>query len=254
MSKLVALFIIAPLLVFGEAPDTAPPNLTYPAILQPLQRTAIGTELTARVIAVYKRMGESFKKGDVLVQLDDESLRALVMKADANVDRARVNFNSKTALYADDIASYNEFSEAKAALGAAEADLILARINLDNATIVAPYDGRVLRINVEEGEYANRVLRLDEKPLLDIANDRVLLAQILVPARFFNQVKIGNPLLMRVQETGEEIRGTISRVGAEIDPISSTFIVEATIDNSDGRLLGGMTGMVQLPNVEAVSP
>lgn len=220
--------------------------LTYDAVLEPEIRTLITTDLNAKVTHVYKRMGDRFQKGDLLLQLDNEVVQAMQMKATAAYDKASIIYGIKEILLKDGIASYAEYVDAKASLANAEAELILANRHLRDATIVAPYNGRMVNVNVEEGEYPNQELHLKFKPLLELISDQVLLAKVLIPSRLSSQLEIGQTLTIVLNETEEMIYATVKRIGAVIDPVSSTISVEATVDNLDGHLIPGMTGSATL--------
>ncbi len=227
-----------------EKPE--PVSLLYAAVLEPKLRTLLSTEVNSKVVKVYKKMGDSFKEGELLIQLDDVSQKAIYERALATLDKANVTAKAKATLYHDGIASYSDYIEAVAAVAVAESDVVVAAQNLGNTQVLAPYDGRVVLVNVADGEYPNRQLYYKDKPLIEIVNDRVMLAKVLVPANLLKDIRVGQMLFVHVNETEQTVGGKITRIGAMIDPVSSTVPIEAEIDNTDGALIGGMTGMADL--------
>lgn len=221
-------------------------NLPYPAVLEPLDHTLLSTELNVRVITIYKRMGDCFEKGEPLVQLDDINLKANYDRAVAIRQKAACVLATKERLHQSGIASNMDLIDAKAQFAVADADVRIAHKNLSDSTIRAPYNGRVVLINVEEDEYPLQEWHIKNKPIMEVINDTVLRAKVLIPSSLLRHVEIGDKLLIQIKETNETTTGTITRIGVMMDPVSATIPIEAEINNSDGKLLGGMTGSATL--------
>jgi RND family efflux transporter MFP subunit len=67
------------------------------------------------------------------------------------------------------------------------------------------------------------------------------------PASDVPYLSIGAPVIVRIDVyPGEEWQGTVVRLGAELDPDTRTLIVEAEIDNSQGRLRPGLFGRLEV--------
>lgn len=220
---------------------------TYRLILTPLYTTHIYPEVNlfpevnAQVQKIYKRFGDRFVKGEVLIQLDDRVFKGIVYKAEAAVKRANTVLAAKKQLYQDHIASLFDLREAEAAVATAQADLILAKRNLEGSRITAPYSGRVSFLFVEEKEIPQQ-----GKEMMEIIYDRTLIAKFLVPSNLLTSLSIGQPVSIFIREVNVTVPATITRVGAFIDPSSSTAIIEAEIDNQKGELKAGMTGNASL--------
>lgn len=223
--------------------------LIYPAVLEPLSHTLLSTEINVRVTKIYKRMGDCFQKGEPLIQLDDINLRATYQRAIAILQKARCVMATKERLFKSGISSHMDLIDAKAQLGSAEAEATIALKNLTDATILAPYDGRVVLLNVEEDEYPLQEWHIKNKPIMEVINDKILRAKVLIPSTVLRRVQIGDQLIIKVKDTGEEVSGKVTRIGVMMDPVSSTIPIEAEIDNSEGRFLGGMTGAATLKSV-----
>lgn len=221
-------------------------QLVYPATLEPFFHTLLSTELNVRVVKIYKRMGDSFVEGEPLIQMDNVNLRATYLKAVAILEKAQTVFCTKERLFEAGIASYMDFVDAQAQLASAESDVTIALKNLTDSTIVAPYDGKVVLLNVEEDEYPLQEWHIKNKPIMEIINDKKIRAKVLIPSTLLKNVKIGDELTIRINNTGETTTGIISRIGVVMDPVSSTIPVEAEIDNRDGKLMGGMKGAATL--------
>jgi multidrug efflux system membrane fusion protein len=229
-------------------PEVEPQEQTklFRVILDPYYRTQLSAEVEFPVSKINFRMGDSFNEGDILILQDPTVLEANRLKAEAILARAKTEFSAKEQLYREKIASLFELKEAEANVASAYADVILANKNLRATSIKAPYSGKVVELAVEEHE-----LPQPGKKIVEIIDDSILRARLLLPSSYYTKVKVGDPISIKIRETGETVTGKITRVGSVIDPSSSTFKAEAEIDNSDDKLRVGMTGLTQLSQTQA---
>jgi len=123
----------------------------------------------------------------------------------------------------------------------ARARLELARHELAGCTVCAPYDGHIARVLVHEHERVER-----GAPLIEVVDDRVLLAKFLVPSALFRCVEKGRELRLTVNETGGTAAAKVSHIAAVLDPASVTFEVHAEIDNATGELRAGMNAWLSV--------
>lgn len=214
---------------------------TIRVIIDPELKTQLSAQVMTPVEKINKRMGDSFVKGEVLIHLDDDIFQGNLLKAKAALEKAETELAAKQHLYKDNNTSLFDLKEAEAAAATAKAELIVAQKNLQSSTIIAPYDGKVVDLGIEEHE-----LPQQGKNLIELVEDKTLLAKMLVPSSHYKDLKIGKEITIDIKETGQKIKAKISRIGAVIDPSSSTIRVEAAIDNSDGKLRAGMSGEAHL--------
>jgi len=182
-------------------------------------------------------MGDHFETGELLIQLDDTIFQATFARALAMLERAKAELAAKKSLFADKIASLFELRDAEASLAKARADLVIARKNLRASSILAPYTGKVVTLFIEEHE-----LPQSNKELMEIIDDHTLIAKLLVPSSLLGKVQVGQALPIHIQEIAATVEATITRIGAVIDPASSTIRIDAEVDNADGYLKAGMIG------------
>ncbi|WMS85596.1 efflux RND transporter periplasmic adaptor subunit [Pleionea litopenaei] len=142
--------------------------------VEALTRTQLVSDVSGRVIEVSPniRAGGSFKKGDVLVQLDDRDFKIEVDIAASNVADAEVKYlqelaQAELAEKEWNVRPQNEAARelalrkpqvaaALAALEAAKAQLAKAKLNLERTKVRAPFDGKVLSQAVDLGQVINR--------------------------------------------------------------------------------------------------
>lgn len=123
------------------------------------------TPVSGMVREVHAEVGQRVKKGDKLLVLDDVRFQAKVMEAEAGVMRARQeaeeadkDLKRAEELYARGVSATTELDAARlrqvrgaASLKEAEARLMLARKNLEDTVLKAPFDGVIRSREAEPG-------------------------------------------------------------------------------------------------------
>jgi len=133
-------------------------------LLSPPVQAADGVELTTRVSGVVDSVlvasGQQVRKGTVLLRLDDTILRARADEAAAELahaeagaaeagrdyERAQELFNRTVSSTGELDAAVARQARARAAVAGAQARLTIARKNLADAELKAPFDARVAAI------------------------------------------------------------------------------------------------------------
>lgn len=221
---------------------------SFRVVLEPLRRTALSAEITSTVTTIPKRMGEMFKKNEILMTLDDQVYKSNHLKMLAILERAKAELSAQKRLYANRSASLLELREAEAKLAAAQADLTQATKELKACTLLAPYAGEVQDVHVEEFERVE-----PGKPLIEIQDSQTLVAKLLVPSRVGLSIKVGQKLKIFIPEVQANYTAVVTHVAPGIDPSSSLIKIDSEIDNTNRSLRSGMIGALEITSDE-VSP
>lgn len=219
----------------------------YPIVLDPYRRTTYIPQLQIMtpVVTLNVREGDRFSEGDLLLQLDPVKFQAILLKAHAVLEKTKVELRTKERLYNDGTASYFEFVEAKANVEAAQAEVLFNEKMVEGTKVIAPYNGKVASLAIELYE-----VPLENREMITIVDDSILLGKALLPAALLGKIEVGQPVSIALGEGGVRLSGKLSRIAAVIDPISSTVKVEICIDNSEGVLTAGMTGLLYLKDIQ----
>lgn len=206
-------------------------------ILEPRNEATLSAEIDSNVESIPFGLGEAFQEGDVLVQMRDDFYEAAFERTKALHEKAQTEVEVRQALFADDVASRLELAEAEAAFKVSKADMAQAYERLRSCTVRAPYNGKIVSIDVGEHEIVRQ-----GQPLVGIVDDTILVARFLVPSHAISGVKIGDTVLVAVEESNSIEQAVITHIDAVINPSSSMIKVEAEIENHDDRLRAGMIG------------
>lgn len=138
------------------------------AKIQPEVQVKISAKVSGQIVALAVKEGDYVKKGQFLVQLDQEGYKAAVEQSQSNLAFSKAGFVKAESEYQrsiklrkDNLASESElelaksnYEQAKATVEQASASLRQAQDNLDKTTIYAPMDGTVSLLNKKLGEMA----------------------------------------------------------------------------------------------------
>lgn len=217
----------------------------------------VGAEALDRVEAGQKLVRVDPLQAEVAV----ERARAMVARSQSQLALARSNLERRQGLSDQGVASTADLEDAEnaekvavASLREARAELTRARDDLENRTIVAPFDGVLRSFEVEAGEYVSDGELLGE--LLDLSAARAIIG---LTDREVVAVSSGEPVeAVAAAWPGETFTGTVLRVGAASDAETKKFPVEVEFPNADGRLLPGMVVTIRLdlgsPEARTVIP
>lgn len=222
------------------------------AVLFPRQEALIAVKVDGTVMRHYYLVGQRFKAGATITQIDDAHYRLLAARAEAQKLEAATlatiaadAFDAQRKLYDENMQSKVELDRREAELATArsrkkitEAEYSEAILNLGYCRITAPFDGRVEEVLIREHETVR-----NGQPVVRIIGDRELLAVVNLPVKFLAKAQ-GN-LSFRFPEgpEGKKVSGRIFEISPRADHRSGTIEVKVLIDNADGVLTSGMTGV-----------
>lgn len=215
--------------------------------------SALSFPVGGTVQTVEVAQGDQVQSGQVLATLDPEpfeinvtSARSQLQSAEANYDNQQVNLDRQKELYDRGWVAKAAYDQAKAAYDSAEGDLNLARSrlssaqrDLNNATLVAPFDGVIAARNVEPFTEVGV-----GTALFEINSEGALEVDISIPDTLISRVSIGQPVRVDVLN-GEECgcSGRITEIGSVAGAANAVTATAALLD-APPQLLPGMAAEV----------
>ena len=210
------------------------------ALVVATEKVAISSEIAARVEKINFLMGEAFDKGDVLITFDCKLYKAQLEVIKADHKSAKIQLKNDKELL--DMRSIGElqYQLSESALRKAEAELSIAKLNVERCNIIAPYDGKVMDV------YTNVFTSIEQRELLmDIVGDGLLEAEIVAPSNWLKWLKKGHTVKIIIDETGEILDAKIISLGVTVDAASQTIELKAQFNKKYESLIPGMSGIVK---------
>lgn len=224
--------------------------------VEPARIVTVGSPLMARVDAVNVEEGAVVEPGDVMVRLDTTAGQLQVAQARANVattrvqlERAMADVERYTPLAVSGVVSQQQVDQLgsqrdalRESIEAGEAMVSLARSQVSDGTVRAPFRATVTEIPVDVGAMASpggALVRLVDMSEVDV---RVRLAESEMRA-----VHTGMTLPVRAPGLGIEAEGVVRFVDPELNAADRTGEVLVRVNNESGQWLAGAFAEVTLP-------
>ncbi len=197
-------------------------------------------EISGRITQLNFRDGQRVRKGQLLVQLDDQLPRAQVQQSRAELSIARANHKRNQELVAQGFISQRSVDESAANLEVAEAKLALSEATAQRLRILAPFDGIAGIRGVNVGDYLK-----DGADIVNVEDLDVVYVDFRLPERLQDKVKPGQ--LARVAFDalpGVPYSAVVQAINPQIDADGRSIAVRGCIDNRRLQLRPGMFARV----------
>ncbi|WP_207061540.1 efflux RND transporter periplasmic adaptor subunit [Motiliproteus sp. SC1-56] len=226
-----------------------------PAGVQAKQASVISSRLLATIEAVHVRAGDTVRTGQLLVELDQRDLKSRlaqseeqVRAAQARLQQARASRERIEGLYQRKLVAQADLDRARAEFNSLTAELASARQRVKEAQaalsytrIESPIDGRVVDRLAEPGDTAS-----PGQALLSIYNPGTLRIEARVREERALALEPQQTLRVSVPSLQISLNATLEELVPSADPGSRSFLVKARIDQ-DERLLPGLYAELEVP-------
>ncbi|MES2980286.1 MAG: efflux RND transporter periplasmic adaptor subunit [Pseudomonadota bacterium] len=200
----------------------------------------IRPEVSGRITQLQFRDGDRVRRGQLLVQLDDQLQQAQVLQAQAELSIARANNKRNQELVSQGFISQRSLDESLANQQVAEAKLALARATAARLKIVAPFDGIAGIRLVNVGDYLK-----DGADIVNIEDIQAVYVDYRLPERFQAKVKPGQPAGVDIDALpGRKFAATVQAIDPLIDANGRSVGIRGCIDNRQLQLRPGMFARV----------
>jgi membrane fusion protein (multidrug efflux system) len=217
-------------------------KINLPATVEPYENLWVKTEVSGQVVNILVKEGQNVEKGQLLVELDARDYKARLEQVEANYRLALMDYERLSTLAEKKIIAKTELDKTEAQLKSLAAQLDEAELGLERTRIRAPISGRLNEIEAKTGDWLGvdssvaQILQFEEVkvtvgvPESDVAAILDLNeADVIIEALGNLRVK-GKKLFLSRQP------GTMARL----------YDLELLVENTDGRILPGMFGRVEL--------
>jgi membrane fusion protein, multidrug efflux system len=204
----------------------------------------IKAEITGKMVSRPVERGMQVLEGDLLCELAIDDREVAVAEAQAALENARIEHQGNLKLEKQGLLSQTTVAGSYARQEAARAQLHRQELNLSRTRITAPFDGVIEDVQMNVGDYAASgaacATLIDLDPMLVSANVTEKEVENLVEGAIVSgQTSVGG-----------QLEGVVTFVGKQSDPMTRTYPVEITIDNSDYRIRSGLTVSMRIGLVE----
>ncbi len=272
---IIAIITIALLMIFGgsdtEKSEFATVRVSRGDIrqvvsatgeIQPVNTVNVGSQVSGTIDNIFVDYNSKVKKGDVLLTIEPSVLQASVDEARASLtssqskrNYAKSEYERNKILYQDGFISRAEMEQSQTTYEQAEQDVVRmqsqydrAQTNLGYATIISPVDGTVISRKVDTGQTVAASFQTPD--LFEIAEDlSKMQIETSVSEADIGVIKEGQRVTFTVDAYPlQTFEGIVRQI--RLSPTTTSNVVVYTVvidvDNSDLRLMPGMTAFVTI--------
>lgn len=237
-------------------------TVTATGTIEPVETVEVGTQVSGKVERILVDFNSVVKKGDLLAELDKQTLNQSVSRAKASLtsaesqlkyaklafERTKQLFEANAATLASYEEAQNSYTQAQMSKKNAQASYDQALVDLAYAEIYSPIDGIVLDRAVEVGQTV--AASFSTPTLFTLANDLTKMqVEANVDEADIGQVKIDQSVTFTVDAYPDEMfNGTVSQIRMQPTTTSNvvTYVVIIAAPNDALKLFPGMTASVTI--------
>jgi len=238
---------LAPMLIASEDLITlsnsalaSGPSIT--GSVEPERRADLRAEVSAVVLAVLKENGDPVKRGDLIVRLDQTSIRDSLTAAEASLraaeqayEQAERQYQRMSTLSKTGVVSTQQVEDVEIRRNSAQSDraeaktrMVTARQQLARTEVRAPFDGIVSDRKVSAGDTA-----AVGKELVKVIDPSSLRFEGLVSADSIGEVKAGQHVWFKIHGfSTDEFTGVVMRVNPAANVTTRQVEVLVAFDES----------------------
>ncbi|PUE20269.1 efflux RND transporter periplasmic adaptor subunit [Limnohabitans sp. WS1] len=208
--------------------------------LRSRQGVMLRPEVAGRVKQIFFNDGQRVRKGQVLVQFEDQLQQAQVSQARAELSIAEANHKRNQELVGQNFISKRSLDESGAALEVSRAKLSLADATLQRLKVLAPFDGIAGLKQINVGDYLK-----DGADMVNIEDLDAVLLDFRLPERFQAKIRAGQTAQLTVDALpGRPFTAIVQAVDPLIEANGRSVGVRGCIDNRQQALRPGMFARV----------
>ena len=227
--------------------------------IQPEKRADLRAEVSAVVTQVLKDNGEAVRKGDLLVRLDDQSIRESLQSAEASsraaaqaFEQAERSVQRLKTLQAQGMTSMQALEDAEVRRNSAQSELAAARSRVATAQqqlrrteVRAPFDGVVSERKASVGDTAQV-----GKELVKVIGPSSMRFEGQVSADRMHEIKVGQGVSFSVNGFPDAVfSGKVRRIDAAAN--ATTRQVELIVDFVDASKAPRVAGLYAEGRIDA---
>lgn len=181
---------------------------------------------------VYVKAGQSVKKGQLLLKLDDQVLRQGIETTRTQLALAKNVYDRTKNLWDQNIGTEVQLLSAKTNMETLENQIKLQEEQLKTYLVYADQNGIADIVNIKVGELFTGMSAAG--PQIQIVNNSKLSVNIEIPENYTGKIKQGATVLVEIPAVGKTFKASIDRLSQSINPSSRGFTAECNIPATVG--------------------
>lgn len=219
-------------------------NYTTTAVLEAKEEAFVVGRASGIIEQIMVEEGDYVEKGQVLAKLEPERYELNLRRAQADMTGIEKELAKINKVYSQKLVSDDTYDKITAQYESAKATLALAKLDLKEATIVAPISGYIAERNAKVGNLTESFQR---ERMFYIVQQKELYGIVHLPEKELSKVHKDQKARLTVTALGDQqINAFVERISPVIDSKTGTFKVTLRVPNENNVLMAGMFTQVSL--------
>ena len=219
--------------------------LEIQGVAQANKNIEISPEMGGTVTAILVKEGQKVVSGQLLIQLDDASIKNSISELNTQLSLAKTTFERQERLWKQKIGSEMQYLQAKAQKESLENNLSSLRTQARKMRITAPFGGVVDEIFPKLGE-----LTSPQMPAVRLLNLDNVYVEADVTETYLPLIKEGTETVVHFASINKEIKSKIAQVGNYINPANRSFKIRINMDNKDQSIKPNLLADIKIVDFE----
>lgn len=209
----------------------------YSGIIEESYSSMISFQVAGNIRQIYCGENQHVTKGTLLASLDKVVHQNSYDMALSTYKQAEDTYNRLKILYDDNSLPEIKWIETQTALQNARSMVNIARNNLDNCNLYAPFSGVVAEKITEVGANV-----MPGVPVFNLVKLEKIKIKVTVPEKEVSRINMGQKAIIKILALGEDAEYTaiITEKSPMANPLSHTYDIKIELDNESGKLMPGM--------------
>ena len=205
----------------------------------------IRPELGGTVKSILVKEGQRVYSGQLLVQLDDSSVKNTIAELNTQLNLAKTTFERQERLWNQKIGSEMQYLQAKAQKENFENNIATVKNQARKMKIIAPFSGIVDEIFPKNGELTN-----PQSPVLRLINLDKVYIEADITETYLPIIKVGTEVILKFSSINKEVNSKIAQIGNYINPDNRSFRTRINISNKDRSIKPNLLADVKILDFE----
>ncbi len=230
-----------PVQVRVAEPATLENKMVIGGSLRSNEEIDLMAEVAGKITGIHFKEGEVVKKGQLLVKINDDELRASLRRLEAGRKLAKDNETRLKSLLSKGGISQQEYETAATEVNSLDEEMNRVEAQIGKTSIIAPFPGRVGLRSVSEGSFV-----APNTKIASLVNDDPVKLDFSVPEKFASAIVPGQQVKFFMHGLDSPFVATVYAKEPRIDEATRTLSVRAESPNKDGKLLPGSFARVEM--------
>ncbi|MBF7073112.1 efflux RND transporter periplasmic adaptor subunit [Glaciecola sp. MH2013] len=219
-------------------------NYQTTAVLEAKEEAFVVGRASGIIEQIMVEEGDYVEKGQVLAKLEPTRYELTLRRAAADMEGIEKELAKINKVYDKKLVSDDTYDKITAQYEAAKANYALAKLDLKEATIVAPISGYIAERNAKVGNLTESFQR---ERMFHIVQQKELYGIVYLPEKELSKVHKDQKAALQVTALDNKaIAAFVERISPVIDSKTGTFKVTLRVPNEDNLLKAGMFTQVKL--------